>query len=240
MKSIVGVIPAPTIIQNVETNGSASPYAQEVHFNTPTGATATTPGGISSRSPQQIYVIQNLVNLAGQNIDSTDITVDYTWKAGAIGKFDINSVWTWFNKDELQQIPTEPFYNYTGEATQNLGTVPKWRTYTTASWKNFGAEAVIGVTYISSVEDQGVGGDSAVDSGRVASFVAWDGSLSYDFKHLHMGKAMDGLKVTVGVDNAFDAQPPVAIAAFPNTNADVGEYDGPIGRMYYVKGSYKF
>jgi iron complex outermembrane receptor protein len=239
-KAIVGVIPAATIVQNVETNGSASPYTQEIHFNTPTGATPTAPGSISSRSPQQIYVIQNLVNLGGQNIDSTDITLDYTWKMANIGKFDINSVWTWFNSYELQQIPTEPFYNYTGQASQNEGTIPKWRTYTTVSWKNFGLEAVIGVTYVSSVQNVGVGGDNVSVNPSVASFTAFDGSLSYDFSHLHLGKATDGLKVTVGVDNAFDKQAPVAIAAFPNTNADVGEYDGPIGRMYYVKGSYKF
>jgi len=239
-KAIVGVIPAATIIQDVETKGSASPYVDEVHFNTPTGATPTTPGGISSRSPQQIYVIQNLVNLGGQKIDSTDITLDYTWKMANIGKFNINSVWTWFNSYELQQLPTEQFYNYTGEASQNEGTIPKWRTYSTVSWKNFGAEAVIGVTYVSSVQDVGVGGDSAVPSGSVSSFTAFDGSLSYDFSHLHMGKALDGLKVTVGVDNAFNKQAPLAIAAFPNTNADVGEYDGPIGRMMYVKASYKF
>ena len=239
-KAIVGVIPAATIIQNVETNGSSSPYVDEVHFNTPTGATPTAPGGISSRSPQQIYVIQNLVNLGGQDIDSTDITLDYTWKMANIGKFAVNSVWTWFNKYELQQLPTEPFYNYTGEASQNEGTIPKWRTYTTLSWKNFGAEAVIGVTYISSVQNVGVGGDSASVNPSVPSFTAFDGELSYDFSHLHMGKALDGFKVTIGVDNAFNKQAPLAIAAFPNTNADVGEYDGPIGRMYYVKGSYKF
>jgi len=27
---------------------------------------------------------------------------------------------------------------------------------------------------------------------------------------------------------------------FPNTNADVGTYDGAIGRMFYIEGKYTF
>ena len=91
-KQIVGTIPAATIIQDVETNGANSPYVSDVHYNTPTGASPTAPGGISSKSPQSIYVIANSVNLSGQKINSTDINVDYKWNAASVGKFELSSV----------------------------------------------------------------------------------------------------------------------------------------------------
>jgi iron complex outermembrane receptor protein len=239
-KQIVGTVPASTIIQSVETNGSASPYDDLVHYNTPTGASPTAPGGISSHSAQSIYVIQNLVNLAGQKIDSTDIVLDYTWKTANYGKFDITSTWTWYNSYELELIPTEQYYQYAGYASGNEGTVPKWRTYTTLEWKNNGLDAVIGATYVSSVQDIGVGGDNQYGFEGVASFTAFDGSLTYDFSHLHANKWLDKVKVTVGVNNAFNKLPPEATNAFPNTNADVGTYDGAVGRMFYVNGKISF
>jgi iron complex outermembrane receptor protein len=238
-KEIVGTVPAATIIQSVETLGTSSPYASFVHFNTPNGPEVSGPGGISSRSPQSVYVIANNSNLAGQNVNSTDITLDYTWKT-SFGKFDINSVWTWYNSYELELIPTEPFYQYSGYASVNEGTVPKWRTYTTFDWKYMGADAFIGVTYVSSVQDIGTGGDDQFGFENVSSFTAFDAGFTYDFKHLHMGKGLDGLKVTVGVNNVFNKQPPLAVNAFPNTNADVGTYDGAVGRMFYVSGKYSF
>jgi iron complex outermembrane receptor protein len=238
-KNIVGTIPSATIVQSVETLGLASPYAAYIHYNSPTGSEVSGPGGISSHPPQAIYVLASLVNLGGNDVDSTDITLEYTFPTN-FGKFDFTSTWTWYNSDTLQLIPTEPFYQYSGYASVNEGTVPKWRTYTTLDWKKDGLDAVIGVTYISSVQDIGTGGDDQYGFESVASFTAFDASLTYDFNHLHMGYGLDGLKVTIGVNNAFDKLPPLAINAFPNTNADVGTYDGAIGRMWYVSGSYKF
>ena len=77
MKQIFGSVPAATVIQSVETLGTASPYVGLVHYNNSTGPTPTAPGGISSHSPQSIYVILNTTNLSGTKVASTDITLDY-------------------------------------------------------------------------------------------------------------------------------------------------------------------
>jgi len=239
-KKIVGTVPANTIIQSVESSGTASPYVNLVHFNTPTGATVSGPGQISSHSPQSIYVIANNVNLSGQKVDSTDIRLDYVWKTASAGMFDITSTWTWYNSYKLELVPTEPYYEYTGTASTNESTIPKWRTYTTLDWQFKGIEADVGMTYVSSVTDIGVGGDTQSGFEKVAAFTAFDAGLSYDLNSLHLSKWLDGLKVKVGVNNAFNKMPPLAENAFPNTNADIGTYDGAIGRMVYVDASYKF
>jgi iron complex outermembrane receptor protein len=238
-RNIVSAIPAATIIQSVETLGTASPYAAFVHYNSPTGPEVSGPGGISSRSPQSIYVLANDANLAGQAVHSMDIDVDYKLKT-AYGKWDFNSVWTWYDSYTLELIPSEPYYQYAGYTSTNEGTVPKWRTYTTVDWKMDGMDAFIGMTYVASVTDIGTGGDDQFGFEGVGSFTAFDAGFTYDFKQLHMGYGLDGLKVTVGVNNAFNRLPPLAINAFPDTNADVGTYDGAIGRMFYIKGQYKF
>ena len=56
-------------------------------------------------------------------------------------------------------IPSEQYYQYTGTASVNLGTIPRWRTYTTLDWANHGVDAFVGVTWVDSVTDIGTGGD---------------------------------------------------------------------------------
>ena len=241
MKQIVGTVPANSIIQSVELLGTASPYFAQVHYNTPTGPEVAGPGGISGRSPQSIYVIANNVNLAGIKVSSTDFDIEYTKKVAGVGTFDISSVWTWYNSYEEELIPTEPYYQYAGYASTNLSTVPKWRTHTTFGWNNKGLNAFLGVTYVSSVQDIGVGGDNQYGFESVSSFTSFDVGLGYNFSHLHLNKWLDGLKVTVGCNNIADKQPPIAPNAFGGqTTADVGTYDGAIGRMFYVDCKYSF
>ena len=237
---LVGTVPATTIIQSVETNGTASPYVADVHYNTPNGAEVSGTGGISNHSPQQIYVIQNLLNLGGQNVNSTDIQVEYKLATANYGKFDLSSTWTWYSKYQLQLIPTEKFYDYVAQSSVNEGTVPRWRTYTSLDWKDFGFDAVVGLTWVDSTTDVGTGGDSVSGGEAVGAFTAVDFELSYSLSHLHLNKFLDGVKVTVGVNNAFNRMPPLAESAFPDTNADVASYDGAVGRMFYVNGEIKF
>ena len=240
MKAIVGTVPATTIIQSVETLGTASPYLSDVHYNTPTGPSPSAPGGISNHSPQQIFVIQNLLNLAGQKIDSTDITLDYVRKVAGLGRFDLTSTWTWYNSYKLELIPSEPYYDYVGTTSVNLGTVSRLRSYTTLDWSNHGLDGFVGVTWVDSGTDVGTGGDDQYGLEKVGSFTSYDLGLTYNFASLHMNKYLDGLKVTVGVNNVFNRYPPLAPNAFPDTNADTGNYNGAIGRMFYVNAKYSF
>jgi iron complex outermembrane receptor protein len=240
MKQIFGNVPAATVIQSVETLGTASPYVGLVHYNNSTGPNPSAPGGISSHSPQSIYVVLNTTNLSGTKVGSTDITLDYVQKVAGLGKFDLTSTWALYNTYKLELIPSEPYYQYAGTATVNEGTVPKWRTYTTFSWSNKGAGAFIGYTCVASVIDLGTGGDNQSDFGKVGTFTSFDVGLSYDFKDVHLNKWLDGLKVTIGANNVFNKYPPLAVSAFPDTNADTGTYNGAIGRMVYINATYKF
>lgn len=239
-KDIVSVVPQATIVQDVELKGTASPFASLVRFNSPNGGVVTGTGQISTKSNQSVFLINNLVNLAGTKVNSTDIKANYKWSTDAAGKFEVNSVWTWYNSYKLQLVPTEQYYNYVGQASGNAGTVPKWRTYTNFDWSFKGLDAVVGVTYVDSVTDVTDGGSNAKGFVPVASFTSFDLALSYDLGHLNASKWLDGLKITIGANNVFNKMPPLAPLSFSDTNADIGTYGGAVGRMLYVNASYKF
>jgi hypothetical protein len=42
------------------------------------------------------------------------------------------------------------------------------------------------------------------------------------------------------MNNVFNKMPPLAPDAFPATNADVGDYNGPIGRLCFVEAKYRY
>jgi outer membrane receptor protein involved in Fe transport len=71
----------------------------------------------------------------------------------------------------------------------------------------------------------------------VGSYLQEDFAASYHFRHI---RYLKGLTLTAGVNNAFNRNIPPAYNAFTNTYGDVGEYDGAVGRMYYVDVDYHF
>ena len=142
-----------------------------------------------------------------------------------------------------QNVLTEPFYEYSGYATKlkgGAGTIPKYRTYTILDCRKGAWDAFVGHTFVSSVKDIGTGGSSASAPANVAGYHQIDLGLSYEFTTRHFGYGLDGLKLSVGVNNVLNREPPQAPDAFSDTNADVGTYNGSIGRMYYINAKYSF
>jgi iron complex outermembrane receptor protein len=240
---IVGVVPQGTIIQSVETSGTASPYIGLVHLNTPTGPVLTGAGQISSHSPQAIWIINQLLNLGGTNVRSTDVAVDYVFPLVGDNRFSVSTALVWYESYKIQTVTSEPFYEYAGFATKLIGgagTVPTYRTYTTLSWRNQAWDAFVAHTFIPGVDDIGTGGSSASAPTPVASYNQFDFGVSYDFKAGHLSHWLDGLKLSVGVNNVFNKSAPLAVNAFEDSNADVATYTGSIGRMVYVNAKFSF
>jgi iron complex outermembrane receptor protein len=169
-------------------------------------------------------------------IKGWDATVDYAVPFQAFGKFDLRSQITFYNSYLYQAVPSEDYYQYAGSATQNVGTVPRYRTYTTLTWKYHSWKLVTNNTFIPAVWDLGTGGSTASTPAHVGNYIQEDFAASYGISE----GLFKGLTVTAGVDNAFNRNIPIAANAFPNSYGDVGTYNGAIGRMYYVDLDYKF
>lgn len=253
--SLISTIDQSTIIQSVEDLGAASPYADDIHFGTAIGPgpSGNAPGQISSRPLSSVYIIADEVNIGAVAIKGFDASLVYELPTKSFGKFDLNSTITVYNSYLIQILPTQNYYQFAGHVstiasnTENEssgggegGTIPRWKTYTSITWKYKGLEVLAAQTFIPQVTDIGSGGADESPALTVASFQQWDFALTYKLAALHWSHWTDGLTVRVGVNNAFDYEPPVAPYRLEDSNADVSTYDGPIGRMFYTDISYKF
>jgi iron complex outermembrane receptor protein len=236
-----GTINEQTMVQSVEDLGSKSPYAQYVHFGSYLGPTATAPGQISGHPAASVWLVSNEMNLGATAIKAWDAQVDYQFKVASLGKFDAGTNVTFYDSYLFQQVPFENYYQYAGTASSNLnGTIPRFRFYTTLNWQNNGWEAELNNTAIPTVRDVGSGGSEASKPAHVSSYLQWDASLAYHLSELKVSHWLDGLTVRVGIDNAFNRQPPLASNAFSEAYADLGTYNGNVGRMWFVDATYKF
>jgi len=239
-KNFFGIIPEQTIIQSVEDLGPASPFNSLIHFGNISGPNPTAPGQISTHPSHSVWIFDGEINVGATAIKGWDSTVEYKKPTESFGTFDLQSDITFYNSYMFQAIPTENYYQYAGTASQNNGTVSRYRIYTTLDWKHKGWEFVTNNTYIPSVVDVGTGGSTASAPIPVNRYIQEDFALGYHFHRSGPLPWLDGFSVTVGIDNAFNENVPLAAGAFPDTYADDGNYNGAIGRMYYVDCEYKF
>ncbi len=240
----IGHLSQLDIVQSVESLGSSSPFAQYVHVGGPNGPGVTGPGQLSTANPTSIFIQVPLINLSSQADKGFDTTLDYAVTTASAGRFKVSSTATVWNSYLLQEIPTENYYQYAGTASggasSSQGTIPRWRTYTTLDWTWGGVETEIGHTYIPSVEDIGSGGANASAPMHVGDYQQYDVKISSDMGENGAHGWLGRVKLGLGVNNVFNRMPPVAANAFPATNADVGDYNGPIGRMYFIDLDYHY
>ena len=252
---LVSTIDQTTIIQNVENLGASSPYAGSIHFGSVNGPglNGSTPGQISSRPLSSVYIVDPEVNIGAVAIKGYDASLIYAIPTRSFGRIELNSTITVYDSYLIQILPTQNYYQYAGHVstiasnTENEssgggegGTIPRWKTYTSITWKYKGAEFLVGQTFIPHVTDIGTGGADESPAETVASFQQWDFAVSYNLSGRHWNRWTDGLKVRVGVNNAFNYEPPVAPYRLEDTLADVSTYNGPVGRMLFTDVSFKF
>jgi iron complex outermembrane receptor protein len=243
VKGAIGYLNQIAIVQSVEDLGSSSPFAQYVHMGSPSGPGVTGPGQLSTANPTSVYVQIPLINLTSEADKGFDVTLDYAVKTSG-GTLNLTSTATVWNSYLLQEIPTEDYYQYAGTASgggsSSQGTIPRWKTYSTVDWKAGALELQVGHTYIPSVTDIGSGGSAATPPAGVSSYQQFDFTASVETDRIASLKWLGKAQLRLGVNNAFNRMPPVAPNAFPATNADVGDYNGPIGRLYYVEAKYRY
>ena len=245
-KGEIGYLGVPAIVQGVELQGPASPFAQYVHIGGPDAPGVTGPGQLSTAVPASVFIHVPLINLASQVLKGFDAKLNCSLPTQSAGNFSLTSALTVYNSFLLQAIPTEDYFQYAGHATggstssSSQGTIPRWRTYTTLDWKYQGIDMFIGHTYVPTVTDIGPGGDAASPPVPVGSYQQFDVSVAYDLAKMKYAQWMEKLTLRFGVNNVFNRMPPMAPNAFPSTNVDLGAYNGAIGRIYFLDANYRF
>jgi iron complex outermembrane recepter protein len=238
-RDLISSISSSTIVSSVERLGPASPYASlvrlapslagETHFDD--GAPITTPGQMTNRPSDEVWISNQLVNVAGVWQSGADIRVRYNWDTESMGKFNAALSMVYLHNYHIQSLPGGTSFNYT-DSFSGTSVYPRFRTYTTLGWNYKNWEAGLAHTFIPEIDDVA----NAVEL-PVKSYHNFDLQASYSFSGSN-NKWLDGLSFAVGINNVLDEEPPF-ITSEGNQNHDINTYD-PIGRFYWVSARYKF
>lgn len=234
-RDVVGVTSDLDIMQDVELNGTASPYADRVHIGGFNGAPVTGPGQLSAAFDQYgqsfaaVYVTTFPENIVRAMQDGADLQVNYTFNTAGGDRWDFALNGIWYNRflvDDEEYVGTT-----NGRSVLNGGTIPDWRATFSGAWQRDGLRLGFTTEYIPSVEDTGSNPPT-----KVQYFARLDVFGRYQFASSGWLK---GLTVRAGVNNVFNRMPPPSPASWTDANADTGTY-GALGRVLYVDASYKF
>jgi len=261
-----GGIGFSNIFLDVNQNGSASQFSGNIakgNFPGQPGATPfANPGDLRAylaadpANYNNVYAIDRFTNLGGIRVRTLNGTIDYTLPTATMGTFEFSSIMAAFLNYKFQALPSQPFYEYAGTATNGgtgvQGVLPKFRSYSSIDWAKGSWDLTVANTYVSAVHDLGAGGityyTNAAKSpptafaGRIKPYTSFDLRVSYDFTQLGF---VHGLKLAVGANDVFNRMPPISTnvftpsAAYTDNTADVSTYSA-IGRLVYLQVSLKF
>ncbi len=242
---LISTIGTSTILQSVELNGTASPYASFVRFgprNDTTrftqGTPVTAPGQIGSSAIDEVYVTDTLVNISNQELAGFDLKFDYTWSSESLGRFDASLAGIWWQHYRAQTLPGTAQFDTVGLATFFNGTIPDWQTYLSVRWNRGPWGATFGWQHIPGVTDENWfdNTDPAADA-DVEAFNSIDFAVAYTFGA--DAGMLKGLTLKAGATNVFNEGLPMAKGSFSNENGDVSTY-GAVGRFMYIEATYRF
>ncbi|WP_298019405.1 TonB-dependent receptor, partial [uncultured Parasphingopyxis sp.] len=200
------------------------------------------PGSGSLWLGQNGFVINTQQNIGGLRTDGIDISAGYRFPVWN-GSLFANIVGTYTFENAFQSTPTANFIDCVGLYGNTCGTPqPDWRHrlsvgYTadsgwglTLRWRHFGS---VDVDASSSQPDLNDPTQLGTVDDTIDSYDWFDISASYDIT--------DNLRLSAGVNNVFDREPPTIGGSFGPSNGNTfpGVYD-PVGRYIYFGGRIQF
>lgn len=194
-------------------------------------------GLITRYSDGQIrQILTPTLNSANFTTEGVDTGVKYKFGT-PVGKFRASLDVTYTRSFEYAILPTSNKVEAAGTYDSQFGNYAKWRS-TGALWWNWQSmEAGWTLRYIDGVD---IASSLGQGSGRpAATEVLSVGGVSYNDFAFGYNLEKSKTKLLVGVENAFDKQPPLFYQYALNANTNVETYD-TIGRFVYLRISQSF
>lgn len=175
------------------------------------GQSITVPGRIR-------YLSDSYVNLAYQRVRYYDFGIRYDKKTTNYGRFVASSNATLLDSYSFTRTPGGALTNFVGRDGY-----PEYRIQTRLdwAWKNYGAS--IANNYTPSY------GDWDLDGVRTTPYSVYNVSFNYEVPA--SVKALGGVRVTIGLDNVFDKEPPLY---WDSIGYDASMIGRPQGRFGYI------
>lgn len=177
-------------------------------------------------------ILQTYLNLGGERIQGLDIDARYRAPEYNWGRltFEING--TYYLRYDAQNTDG----TWTGSVGTTFGTavtgvIPRWKHYATLTWDRGPWSATLAQTFQGTYTDQS-GVFVTGDPRTVGAMSLWDLSGTYTgFKNM---------KLTLGVKNLFDTNPPASNQAGTFISGFDPSYYDPRARFVYGSINYKF
>jgi len=175
-------------------------------------------------------------NLGKNQVQGIDLATSYVWKTDTMGRFEAGLNTSYMDSFKIANTSGAPLVDFI--ETEVAGTSSddayvKWKSQAWASWNYTGINTRLTGTYTSGFDELDI--NSAPR--RVGSTLFWDLQVSYNFfpaKNAADRKWWTDMKVTAGVDNFLDTDPPHAEGEGGNSNGYPGFLYTDVGRFVYV------
>ncbi len=165
------------------------------------GESVTVPGRIR-------FITDSAVNLAQQMVRYYDYGIRYRLRTSGFGSYSFSSNWTYMGFYSARRFQNDPVVSSVGRS------LPRYRGQSSLFWQHRSWAASLSSTYIHRYRDL------TRDGWEVKRYHTFGSSLSYGWdKRSKLGD----LRLTLGLDNMFDRQPPL-------DNSNVGYNQGLVGR----------
>ena len=240
-RDLISSISSTLIVTDVEQKGPASPYAGLVRLGTSlagetyfgTGAAITSPGQMTNRPSDEVWISNAIVNVAGYWQDGMDLAASYKWTQQGLGNFNASLAGTYIREYAVQSLPNGAVSKYQ-DGFSGTAAYPRYRTRSNLDWvsANNRWNATIGHTWVPEIDDLAWSTEY-----RVKSYHTFDLRVGHSFSG-SSNRWLKGLQATIGMNNVFNKFPPL-IRSEGNQSHDISTYD-PIGRYIYGSIKYKF
>jgi outer membrane receptor protein involved in Fe transport len=168
-----------------------------------------------------------------------DINVDYALKTDTSGRFNFSTVWSKLESYKQSSVPGAPLVQLvnhdTGAGTGGDDGYLKWKGRVQVEWAYQGLTAVFGTNYTAGFEDLDLNGDPF----QIKSTLIYDLQIGYNFRDT-AGFMLKDTKLTVGVRNLFDKNPPYAAGGGGNSTGYPDYLYNSEGRFVYLSLGRKF
>ncbi len=194
---------------NTEFGGIGSPFCDVINRRPD--------GTIDAISVQQ-------QNVAAITLNGVDVQAEYQYDAGNLGLFGLSYLGTFTEESTFQAFEGADVDDCAGEFGVLLcgEPVPSYKHRSTLRWANGPIKAQILWRYVGEVEDDDDGTDYAVETIDATSY--FDASGTYEFT--------DNLRLTFGIDNLLDEEPPILGDNQEQANTYPATYD-VFGRTFF-------
>jgi iron complex outermembrane recepter protein len=196
------------------------------------------PGGTFTAPNGEPGVYSLYMNAEGQQVNGTDLNLDYRFRTDAVGSFAFNLAGTYLNSFKVDAATGVGFVQYAGGTAQagsltDPAGLPKTRFLFSGNW----AYGAFSTTYL--LHYTGSYSDPTIPGGiPVGSYLTHDLQFTMDLRKLVASSSwLAPLSFTLGVNDLTDAKTPIFYGGVPGSFHNFG-YDtsivDPAGRSYYA------